>query len=480
MKKNEVIIAVLILLGAFIARIYTNISAPLVDYHSSQQASTMSVARSFQENGIDLIYPRHNDRYNYQYGVENPEQYYFYEFPLYSAVVAVAGYFSPQTPLEVIGRIVTIISSLVCIGILFYLVRTWYGLPAAIGSSVVFSFFPFFVYFSRSALSDMFAVSIYMIALFFSLLFSLSKKRIQILWYILMASFFSLSVLLKPALFFFIIPIFALFFKKTGLKGIKHYSIYMFAILSTVPVLLWFRHISQYSPEGIPFSYLKTGDPTTFSYLDTLIPSATFLTDVLYTHVITSVLGGLLGMYVFMSMIIRSKQHILYTFLVSVFLYLLVFQMKHTEYEFYQVLILPWLALSVGVGAVHLFYIKNKQPILISVTLLVMSSLYAWYISFNQAWYYFQTSDDQVQVAKVIQTLTDPEEEIITDTDGNTTLLYLSDRTGASSAYAPPDELKQKGYSYVFTQKIDRIDQYKNEYELEPIFENDKFSLFRI
>jgi uncharacterized protein YxeA len=295
-----------------------------------------------------------------------------------------------------------------------------------------------------------------------------------------MLMFFSLSTLLKPALFFFVIPFLALFFKKNGLKILKQFSFYLFLILSTVPVLVWFRHINQFSPEGIPFSYLITGNPEMFSYFDTLIPSPTFLTDVLYTHVITSILGGLLGMYVFMSMIIKSKQHILYTFLFSVFLYLLVFQMKHTEYEFYQVLILPWLAMFVGVGAVNLFHLKNKQTIIISTTLLVISSLYAWYISFDQAQYYFQTSDEQVQVAKVIQTLTDPKEQVITDTDGNTTLLYLSNRTGASSAYAPPDELKEKGFTYVFTQKADRIETYKEDYQISPIFENDKFSLFRI
>lgn len=490
MKKKEYIILIVLVLCACGVRLYANITAPLVDYHSSHQASTMSVARNFVKDGLNLLYPQHNDRYNYQYGVENPDRYYLYEFPLYSAVVASISSFFPGIAIEIIGRAVSVISSLVVISIVYYLLLKKYGVIAALFAGSIFSFFPFFVFFSRVALSDMFVSALYMGGLlcftFFQEYHIPTKKHVSRIsgivgqvWYSLSLICYTIAVLIKPGLIFFILPFLYMFFQKYGVRMVKKYQVYLFFIISIIPITLWVRHVSQY-PEGIPFSYFIDKNTELSLYMRYLLSADIFLYTVLYVHVLTYILGGFLIIFIFMCFFIRTKYALVNWFLVSCLLYLFVFQMKHAEYEFYHVLVLPAFAMSIGIGMIHLFRIKEKNIFIMSFLLTLFIIAFSFYISYRQAQYFFDTSDEKLQIAKVIKTLTKENDQIITDTDGNTTLLYVSNRTGASTLYNTPEQLNKKGYAYVVTQKQETREEYKNTYQLNPVFENDKFSLFRL
>ena len=76
-------------------------------------------------------------------------------------------------------------------------------------------------------------------------------------------------------------------------------------------------------------------------------------------------------------------------------------------------------------------------------------------------------------------TFTKPEDKIVTDRIGDTTLLYLADRKGAPAVYKEVEELVQLGYSYLVTDKKDFAQNLK-EKGYEVLVENDQFSLVKL
>jgi len=479
MKKKDILLITIILISGLVVRIFAGLKTPILDYHSSQQSSTMSVAKTFSIDGINLLYPRHNDSYNFQKNLENPQQFYFYEFPLYTASIALIYSIIPFIPIETIARSLTAVSSLLTIFFIYFLTLKLYGRTQAILSSLLFTFFPFFVFYSRVTLSDMFATSAYMAAIFFIYLYKNNDKRVQFLWYIMSLFFFAIAVLIRPAFLLFFPSIILFFYQKHGWEIYKKFPLYIFLSTTVLLLLFWLKHVYQY-PEGITFSYFLTDNIKNFSLLETITPSHLFFEDVIQEHVFTYILGGLLIIYIFIFISFNKSSRFLDLALVSTLFYLLIFQEKHSQYEFYQIIILPFLAMAVGIGIqkAHVIFKKENKTFILILTILVVS--YSFYISYRQSTYYFRVNDDQQQIAKVIKTLTTQEDYIITDTDGNTTLLYISERKGATVIFDTPYILRKKGYSYVFTDKKDTREKFKEEYNLKPIFENSSFSLFKI
>jgi hypothetical protein len=68
----------------------------------------------------------------------------------------------------------------------------------------------------------------------------------------------------------------------------------------------------------------------------------------------------------------------------------------------------------------------------------------------------------------------------VTDTVGDTTLLYLADRRGSPAPYKDFKDFKKDGYKYFITQNKDVIEAKKIE-DIYPLkFENSKFAIFEL
>jgi hypothetical protein len=100
-------------------------------------------------------------------------------------------------------------------------------------------------------------------------------------------------------------------------------------------------------------------------------------------------------------------------------------------------------------------------------------------ISYFQVKDYYSYPNDLVNISKVVQNLTSEDDKIVTDTQGDTTLLYLSNRRGAPSVYVSLPELKKKGYTYFVTMDKSVSDAVKKD-GFRAIAENEKFTLFRL
>ncbi len=172
--------------------------------------------------------------------------------------------------------------------------------------------------------------------------------------------------------------------------------------------------------------------------------------------------------------------------LLSAGAYLFTFQGGNVQHEYYQTLILPAIAIAVGRGVA--FVKENKQLFVnqfIMWTICGVTTLAALLFSWYRVQEFYRVPNDLVQIARVITSLTNKNDLIVTDRLGDTTLLYLSDRRGAPSKYKPLEELKNLGYSYYVTQNREEIAILKEQdyYKDRVVFENtrgDVFALFKL
>ena len=158
--------------------------------------------------------------------------------------------------------------------------------------------------------------------------------------------------------------------------------------------------------------------------------------------------------------------------------YLLVFQGGNVQHEYYQTLILPCLAIFTALGIN--FVLESKKLISYSISIFFISVIFifSWYFSYFKVRDYYQYNQELVQEAKILNNLTQPEDKIVTDQMGDTTLLYLADRRGAPAIFKEPIDLKNLGYKYLITSNDTQKKRMGSDYEI--IFENDKFTLYAL
>lgn len=482
MKKVDCIILIIIITVGFIFRLY-KINIPLADLHSWRQADTASVARNFVRYGFDLLHPRFDDLSSNQSaaGIENPQGLRFVEFPFYNAFFAFLYKIFPQLPLEVWGRLVTIFFSLIIIAIIYYLVLKELGRAAAFFSSLIYAIFPFFVFFSRVVLPETTAVALSMLSIFFLYHFSnIKRNNLFAICFLLFAILsFSLSLLTKPTTIFYIASLFFLFFQKYRFNFFKKISFYIFFILSLFPFILWRLYIQKF-PEGIPPADWLITSVNTYQGLKNIFFKPAFFRWIFFERLNNLILGGYLSVFLILGIIGKQKKFFLHSLLFSSFLYILIFQGGNVQHEYYQTIILPSVAIAIGMGINHI--ISNKKLFLTPILtygVIFISILFSCFFSFYKVRDFYSYPHELLQIAKIVSTLTKPEDKIVTDRLGDTTLLYLMDRKGSPSIHKPPSELRKLGYSFLVTLNQDEIKKLKKA-NFKVVFENNQFALFKL
>ena len=470
MKKIDFLILALILLIALTLRLY-KINIPLADLHSWRQADTAAVARNFVKDGFDLLHPRYDDLSNVQSGKENPEGYRMVEFPLYNAIFGYLYRLFPSLPLEVWGRLTSVFFSLLVISILYYLLVKEISRLAAVTGSLVYAVMPFFVFFSRVVLPETTALGFTFLSIFFLYL------PLSIISYILSLLFFSTALLIKPTVIFYGIPFLFLFYLKLKKKTFKNPFFYLYFIISLAPLIFWRLYIARF-PEGIPVNEWLLTSVNSGGGLQKIFFRPSFFRWIFFERVNNLILGGFLTIFFILGAVVKQKRFFLHSILISSIFYLLVFQGGNVQHEYYQTLILPVLSIFIGIGVNFLFEKRSIFYPLSSIFLVLVLFAFSWYFSYFNVRDYYQYSQELVQEAKILNNLTDPEDKIVTDRMGDTTLLYLADRRGAPSIFKEPFELRDLGYKYLITSNITQKKRMGSDYRI--IFENDKFTLYAL
>ena len=476
-KKHHLPDAILlgiILLIAIAFRSY-KINTPLIEFHSWRQADTAAVARNFARDGINLLLPRYDDVSPLQTGVDNPNGYRMVEFPLYNAVIAIAYRVAPFISITIWGRIISIIESLIIIACLYAIAKREMNRLAASIAGIIFAILPFFVFYTRAILPETMAIMFIMVSVYVIY----SKQTWQRVLISLIC--FCLAVLVKPTTIFYGLGVVYLLTRNQPLR-VKNVGIRLVAVgLALIPFALWRLYIQRF-PEGIPGSEWLLAYTNTSQGLQNIYFRPAFFRWVFHERLNLLILGSFNLVLFINGLLARTKTLLPYAFLISSAAYIFTFQGGNVQHEYYQILILPTVALFAGLGAAQLVKVAHDWKYqIVAYGIIVCSLIAGWFISWDKVHHYYYSLSDIPQFAKIVQTFTSPTDRIVVDTGGDTTALYAFDRKGSPGIYGGVAQMKEKGYGYVFTYNHTTADSLqKEDPTIKRIFENDRFVLFKL
>lgn len=426
MKKHILLLTLILLLG-FVFRLY-RISNPIADWHSWRQADTSAVSRYYVQNGIDLLHPKFEDLSNIPSGKENPEGYRFVEFPLYNAVVALLTMIFSFWSVEIWGRIVTIFASVSSIWLLYQVIKNHLGEKRGLLAALFFAFVPYNIYYGRTILPDVSAVAASLASLYFFDRY-LFKKKQRIFLLVISCGFLAIAFLLKPYILFFTLPFIALAYKKYGFTMFTNWKLYIYVLVSVIPLILWRNWIQQY-PEGIPVSdWLFNGNGIRFK--------PAFFRWILYER-ITKLISGYVGVLLLgagVVGVIKEKlkdQLLVGAFALSSIVYVCTLATGNVQHDYYQIYIIPTLAIFYGIGADYFLHTLARYiPKNLSYPTLGILTLLMFYFAGNQIKDYFNINNPNIVIAgKEADHILPKNAKVIALYDGDTSFLYHTNRSG--------------------------------------------------
>lgn len=393
MNKLNTIFFCLLLIFGLLLRLY-HLNYPIADWHSHRQADTASVSRNLQNKIGTFMVPTYHDLSDVQSGQDNPKGYRMVELPIYNQISATFSQIA-HIPIEMSSRLINIFFSLVTATILYLLTNTLYA-PA------IFLLLPYSIYYSRSVLPESLAVLFLTVSLFF-----LQKKSI-----ILFSIFLGLGLLVKPFVGLILLPIFVVHFIKFSNQQKVVITIFSL-IFGILPFLLWRQHIQNYSA-GIPaFKWLFQQG---FSGESFVVGRPYWFRWLFWERISLLILGIPLIFPLIISMFKKTNL----PYFLGILLYFSIIARGNVQHDYYQVLILPFLAILVS-GSLQ------KIPRVISL-LLILSSLY---LTFPKILPYYKINHPQIIYAGwKTDSLTPKDSLIIAPYTGDTALLYQTNRSG--------------------------------------------------
>lgn len=474
--RNRIVFASL-LFACIIFRLY-KIDTPLIEYHSWRQADTAAVARNFSRYGFDLLKPRYDDLSSSQSGIKNPFGFRMVEFPLYNAWIGASHLAIPQLSIVTWGRLISLFCACILLYCTYYIAVESGGEIAGFIAGIVFATFPFFVFFTRVILPEVPAITAALLAVYIA-----NRKNATHFSMYSSVVLFSIAMLIKPTAIFYGVA-WAYGFIKTLQQhklSKKLLRIFLMAVVACTPLILWRIYILNY-PEGIPSSEWLIGYVNVESGLKPIFMRPAFFRWILYERVTLLIMGTFGLPFLIAGLFKRTKTFLPLSLLVSTALYVGTFQGGNVQHEYYQILALPTIALYAGLGASYLYgkmhHNTSKSLLLVGCFLLLALG---WTYSWEKVHHYYYSLSDIPKFAKAVENFVKPDDLIVTDTAGDTTVLYALDRKGSPTIYGGAQQMKDDGYGYVFTYSHETARNLQREIPTSTILINDdRFVLLKL
>lgn len=446
MTKLKILILFFIILLGISLRLY-KFDNPIADWHSWRQADTSSVSRNFVENGFDILHPRFHDISNVQSKKPNPEGYRFVEFPIYNLFQAGLYEASNFLSLEEWGRLVTIFSSIGILVLIYLILKKHLSEKAGLIGAFFYSTLPFSIYYGRTILPDTLASFAILLGVYFFDNWLSTDKRNKVIFSLLFfvsIIFTASALLIKPFTIFFVLPMIYLAYEKYGKKIYSNIYLWIFAIFSIMPFLLWRVWMLQF-PEGIPVSaWLFNGDNIRFK------PSFFYW---IFAERVGKLILGYFGIAIlFLGLISDYKRKLFFlTFLASSTFYLFVVARGNVQHDYYQILILPSICIFLGIGGDRVLRdYKNKFDKYLKYSLFVVFSGFTIFFSWHYVKDYFNINNSSIiKAGEAVDRLTPKDSLVIANYDGDTSFLYQTKRSGWASYQHELEKMKSIGADYL-------------------------------
>lgn len=412
----EYIILSIVLVLGFILRLY-RIDNPIADWHSWRQADTASVSRIFAEKGIDMLHPRYHDISSIQTGLFNPEGYRMVEFPVYNALHATLFKTFDKFSLEKWGRMLTAFIATLTGLFLFLLGKKHYSVKVGLLASFFYMFLPFNIYFTRVVLPDPMGV-----------LFAVSGLYFFGINFVVSAILFALALLQKPFFAIYLFPLIPELIKKENLKKNLTFLSLVFA-----PFIAWRAWISQF-PEGIPFyTWAFNGDKIRFH--------PAFFRWIFGERIGILILGAG-GVAPFVLGLIRPlKNKFNSYFVLGAITYLTVVATANVRHDYYQILIIPMVSMTLALGSVYLWK-KSKVVLLVSIIVMLL-------IGWDRIKPFYQINHPElIEVGNIVDVKLPKDAELVIPYNGDTAFLYQTKRRGWPAVDNSIDNIIERGADY--------------------------------
>ncbi len=457
-RQNDRTYLYLLLILAFVLRLYKS-TGPLADWHSWRQADTSAVTRNFVRYGIDPLYPRYDDLSETASGKPNPEGYRFVEFPLYNILTVVVDKIFTGFNIEFSGRLTSIFMSLGSITFLYFLVKKYYGRYIAWWSAFFMAAIPYNIFWSRTILPEPTLVFLTTGWVFW---FDRWLDHHKLRYYILALVFAMSALLVKFTAVFFIVPLAYLIFKKWGFSAYKKWQLYLFVISTVLPFVSWRWHISRY-PEGIPaWEWLLNGNGIRFK--------GAWWWWLFAERISKLILGGwgvallVLGLISQISPIKHIKaakeNRLFYFWLLGMFVYLAVFATGNVQHDYYQIILVPILAVFLAKGAQMLWtnYSNVFYPGISRGALLVIiwfMLMFGWY----QVRDFYNINHPEIVEAgaEFEKKVPNLQALVIAPYNGDTAFLYQTKHRGWPIIEGSIEQMVAKGADYYISVNFDDL-----------------------
>jgi 4-amino-4-deoxy-L-arabinose transferase-like glycosyltransferase len=295
-------------------------------------------------------------------------------------------------------------------------------------SAFFLAFVPYNIYYGRTILPDVPAVATSLASLYFFERYLFTKK--QSIFALMLSTFFlAIALLLKPYILFFLLPFAALAYKKYGTKMFSDWKLYIFAVVSVLPLIFWRQWIQQF-PEGIPVSdWLFNGNGIRFK--------PAFFRWIGYER-ITKLISGYVGVVLLaagvgatLKFALKDKLFI-WSFAVSSLVYVCTLATGNVQHDYYQIYILPTLALFYALGAEYLYVLLSKKMTsLVGIGVVGVITLGMFVFAGNQIKDYFNINNRNIVVAgAAVDSLLPKDAKVIAPYEGDTSFLYQTNRSG--------------------------------------------------
>ncbi|HSW87856.1 MAG TPA: glycosyltransferase family 39 protein [Candidatus Saccharimonadales bacterium] len=460
-KTLEITLLLIILLGAFVVRLY-RFNNPVADWHSWRQADTSSVSRNFVKYGFDVMHPRIDNISNVQSGLDNPQGYFFAEFPIYNILQAGGYVLFGHFTIEEWGRLVSIIASIFGMLFVYLLVKKYGDKVSALAATFFYAFMPFSIYWGRTILPDSLALAFLLGGIYF---FDgwLSKIKLRnetthiklkrYIFFVLSLGCTACAFLVRPHVLFFSFVFIYLAWMKWGISIVSKWRLYFFAIFALLPLGLWRLWIIQY-PEGIP------ANAWLFNAGNIRFTGAFFYW--LFAERIGRLILGYWGVALLvLGLLWRGKKNvstgkhgwgIFVVFFFSSLVYLTVIARGNVQHDYYQYITIPSIVMLLGCGVG--FLIQAPKDVVnkwmswgLAGIISIFTLAFGWYYIRD----YFNINNHAiVKAGQIVDASTPKNAKVLALYDGDSSFLYQTNRFGWASFEKPlPEMINKLGAGYL-------------------------------
>lgn len=443
---------------AFCARLY-KVTNPVADWHAFRQADTASVTREYVKHGVDWLRPRYQDLSNIQSGKDNLEGYRMVEFPIVNALLAYVLRAFPFLSLVVVSRVASALVSLTTLVAIWVIARELAEPKVAWAAALVYAFLPYSLFYSRAILPEpyMLAASTWSIALF--MIWIRTKA-----WRYYGGSLICLvlALLLKPFVLF-LAPVFAMLaIIKWRFQIWKRWELVAFAGIAVLPMWWWRTWIEQF-PSGIPANdWLFNGNgirwrPAWFRWLGYER----------FTKLITSYFGPAvtaLGLFQ------KSRPTLVYlSWWFSMALYMSVIATGNVQHDYYQVLLIPIISLTLGRGFVFIMEWLEKRWLLGQTQSLGIVAALAglmWLLTWQEVKGYYNVNHwEYIKAGQAADRVLPADAKVIAPAFGDTQFLFQTNRIGWPIGFELDQKIEKGAQYYVATSDDDEARMVRQKYQ---------------